>query len=100
GTPDIARPGHRAGAGLVEQENRLATATKQHRVPAWITLLLGDHLRLGPALAVEVCQPDFDIRSAFGLAAEPRRQEPARIHLDDGRCMTGRKRGFFEDEHS
>src|SRR5215468_7314338 len=35
GTADESGPGHRAFAGLVEQENCAALALKQHRIPAW-----------------------------------------------------------------
>src|SRR5207253_1304062 len=49
---DEAGPAVGTRARLVEEKHHLAAAAEQHRIPAWLSLLLGGDLGFGPRLAV------------------------------------------------
>src|SRR5207244_13500974 len=87
------------GPSFVTAEERLLLADEQDGVPAWLPRLLSRDLRLRPLLAIKASQPDANVVGALLLAAEPRGEELARLHLDDRRSVTGSEGGLLEDEH-
>ena len=99
-------PLDRIRADLVIQLERSFLRLEEHRVPTRETLAVrllrafGDLDRRRPLAVDATSRPDRDVRLAFGLSGEPRRDQGAVLGLDNRRRMTARHRIGLEDEAS
>src|SRR5262249_19680787 len=98
-TADVAGPGTRTWAGLVEEEECLGLAAEQDGVPARKARLFGSDLRLRPDLAVEAGPPDLHVLIPLLGAAAPGGPESAGLHQNIGRGVKGGELRLLEDEH-
>src|SRR5262249_24069059 len=85
GTADVGRPGHWTLAGFVEEEDGAGLALEKDRIPARKARFLGGDFRFRPRFAIETSLPDADVLGALIFAAEPGRQQTARLGFDDSR---------------